>query len=286
MKLGLPIIWRNCFKKFFQFGFVKPERHSYQLETAALSDIGCSRSVNQDYIGVFSAEDGHDFVAVVADGMGGHKAGDIASRMAVEEIQRNYFAELEKRSPEQALRRVFDIANSTVYAQAEHNPDYHGMGTTLVVLVLHESFAYVAHTGDSRLYLMRNNTIQQMTEDHTLVTEMLRKGLINREQAKNHPNRNIITHAVGTREQVFVDFSNASIPLQIGDCFLLCSDGLYDLVDETEMLSCVLANSTQQACQELVQLANERGGHDNISVIIVKILKESAMDEMVPITRV
>ena len=115
---------------------------------------------------------------------------------------------------------------------------------------------------------------------------MLRQGLIDLNQAKNHPDRNIITHAVGTRKEVFVDTSDSPIPLQIGDCFLLCSDGLYDLVDETEMIHQVVTYAAQPACQELVRLANDRGGHDNISVVIVKILEMPADNKKIPITRV
>ena len=284
---GLSTIWEILSEKFSRFGAVGREPVSYRLETGLLTDIGRSRSINQDAIGVFGSAAGqHDFVAIVADGMGGHKAGDVASRLAIEEIQRSLFAELKLQSPKQALRQVFEAANSAIFAQAQHNPDYHGMGTTLVVLVVHESSAYFAHTGDSRLYLIRGNAVRQMTEDHTLVAEMLQQKLINREQAKHHPNRNIITHAVGTKQQVFVDFSSSPMPLQIGDCFLLCSDGLYDLVEDAEMLDCVLTYSAQQACEELVRLANERGGYDNVSVIIVKILEAPLADKSIPITRV
>jgi len=284
--LNLPGIWGNFLKKFPRFSADKPEPVSYQLETGSLTDTGRSRPVNQDYIGLFHSSDKRDFIAVVADGMGGHQAGDIASRLAVEEIQNNFFIQLGRQSPEQALRRVFEAANSTIYAHAQRSPENQGMGTTLVALALYESAAYFAYTGDSRLYLVRENEIKQLTKDHTLVAEMLRQGLIDLNQAKNHPDRNIITHAVGTRKEVFVDTSDSPIPLQIGDCFLLCSDGLYDLVDETEMIHQVVTYAAQPACQELVRLANDRGGHDNISVIIVKILEMPADNKKIPITRV
>ncbi len=284
--LNLPGIWGNFFKKFPRFGAVKPEPISYQLETGSLTDTGRSRPVNQDYIGLFHSPDKRDFIAVVADGMGGHQAGDIASRLAVEEIQHNFFIQIERQSPERALRRVFEAANSTIYAHAQRSPENQGMGTTLVALALNESAAYFAYTGDSRIYLVRENEIKQLTKDHTLVAEMLRQGLIDLNQAKNHPDRNIITHAVGTRKEVFVDTSNSPLSLQIGDCFLLCSDGLHDLVDETEMLHQVITYPAQSACQELVRLANDRGGHDNISVIIVKILEMPADNKKMPITRV
>lgn len=284
--LNLPNIWGSFLKKIPQLGTVRLEPVSYQLETGFLTDTGRSRPVNQDFIGLFHSPDGHDFIAIVADGMGGHQAGEIASQLAVEEIQRSFFTQREKHSPEQALRRVFEVANTVIFWHAQSAPDYHGMGTTLVALVLSESAAYFAHTGDSRLYLMRENQIRQLTEDHTLVAEMLRQRLIDHQQAKIHPDRNIITHSIGTREKVFVDTSDAQLPLQIGDCFLLCSDGLYDLVDETEMLHQATIYPAQQACQELVQLANDRGGHDNISVIIVKILEKPAVDKKIPITRV
>ncbi|AEJ03245.1 protein serine/threonine phosphatase [Nitrosomonas sp. Is79A3] len=279
-------MWKSFLRKIARFSVVKPEPISYQLEIGSLTDTGRSRPVNQDYIGLFHSSGKRDFIAVVADGMGGHQAGDIASRLAVEEIQHNFFIQIERQSPERALRRVFEAANSTIYAHAQHSPEYQGMGTTLVALALYESAAYFAYTGDSRIYLVRENEIKQLTKDHTLVAEMLRQGLIDQNQAKNHPDRNIITHAVGTRKEVFVDTSDSPIPLQIGDCFLLCSDGLYDLVDETEMIHQVVTHAAQPACQELVRLANGRGGHDNISVIIVKILKMPADNKKMPITRV
>lgn len=263
------------------------EPTTYRLDVGSISDKGRVRSANQDYIGLFSSPDKDDFLAVVADGMGGHQAGDIASRMAVEEIQHSYYAQLKIHSPEQALRHVFEVANSAVFDCAQQFPEYQGMGTTLIALFLHKSAAYFAHTGDSRLYHIYEHTIQQLSTDHTLVAEMLNRKLINAEQAKNHPDKNIIMHAIGTREDVFVETCDSPLPLQIGDCFLLCSDGLYDLVDDTEMLDYATTYTAQQACQELVQLANTRGGYDNISVIIIKILQESTISQSkeAPITR-
>lgn len=258
---------------------------SYQLEAGLLTDTGRSRSVNQDSIGVFQSPNGRGFVAVVADGMGGHQAGDIASRTAVEAIQQNYFALLRKCSPEQTLNRVFELANTAVFTQAQAYPEYSGMGTTLVALALHGSEASFANTGDSRLYRIRNDEIQQLTEDHTLVAEMLRRGLIDTQQAKNHPEKHIITHAVGTAKKVFVDMLQSPVSLQTGDCFVLCSDGLHDLVNAMEIRDAAVQYPAQQACQELVRLANERGGHDNISVIIVRILPASSSHSKVPVTR-
>ncbi len=258
----------------------------YQLEIGSLSDKGCSRPANQDYIGMIQSPDDSGFVAVVADGMGGHQAGDIASRLAVEEIRSGFFTQLKKKTPQQALRQVFEKANSVVFTRAQQSLEYQGMGTTLVVLAFYESAAYFAHTGDSRLYLMRKNEIHQLSHDHTLVAEMLKQGLIDVEQAENHPDKHIITHAVGTKGTVFVDVSDVPIPLQFGDYFLLCSDGLYDLVSDTEILHQVTNSPAQQACQELVQLANSRGGYDNISAIIIKILEASSINKEIPITRV
>lgn len=287
--LNFSRFWKNSSNKIFNSRAASQiEPIAYQLEIGSMSDKGLSRSSNQDYIGLFPSPDNDDFLAVVADGMGGHQAGDIASRTAVEAIQNNYFALLKKHSPEQALRQVFEAANAGVFSRAQQSPEYHGMGTTLVALFLHQSAAYFAYTGDSRLYLICENSIHQLSSDHTLVAEMLRKKLIDAEQAKNHPDKNIITHAIGTRENVFVETSDYPLSLQIGDCFLLCSDGLYDLVDDAEMLSQSTMHTAQQACQELVQLANDRGGYDNISVIIIKILQKSAINQntAAPITRV
>ncbi|MCP5245854.1 MAG: Stp1/IreP family PP2C-type Ser/Thr phosphatase [Burkholderiales bacterium] len=257
----------------------------YQMEIGLLTDKGLTRSINQDNIGVFQLPDGQGCIAIVADGMGGHQAGEIASRTAVETIQQNYFR-LDKHAPDQALSRVFDMANCAIYTQAQDDPKHHGMGTTLVVLALHKSMAYFAHTGDSRLYYMHENGLHQLTQDHTLVAEMLQQGLIDAEQAKNHPEKHIITHAVGTERKVFVELPYTPLPIKIGDCFLLCSDGLYDLVDDTEILDISMKYPAQQACEELVRLANERGGHDNISVIIIRIVQETEANLRTPITRV
>lgn len=257
---------------------------SYHLEIGSLSDTGSSRPINQDYIGLFNASDDTDYLAIVADGMGGHRAGDVASRVAVETIQQNYFSLLKELTPEQALHQTFQEANTAVLTLARQHPDYRGMGTTLVALSLHQSAAHFAYTGDSRLYLIRNGTIHQLSQDHTLVAEMLRKGLISAEQAKHHPDKHIITHAVGTQEKVFVDISESPISLQQNDCFLLCSDGLYDLVSDDEMLNDAMQFSAQQACHELVQLANARGGYDNISVVIIKILEKPIVEQSIPIT--
>jgi len=285
--LSFSRIWKRFFKKNTRLdALINHEPISYQLEIGSLTDKGCIRHVNQDYIGLIQSPDNSGFVAVVADGMGGHQAGDIASRMAVEEIQRDYFIQVKKQAPEKALLRVFEAANAVVFSQAQHSPEYQGMGTTLVALVLYESAAYFANTGDSRLYLIRDNKIRQLSDDHTLVAEMLRQGLIDAEQAQNHRDKHIITHAVGTKDKVFVDTSNTPLPLQFEDYFLLCSDGLYDLVNDTEIFHQATTCPAQQACQELVQLANSRGGYDNISVIIIKILELPSINKKAPITRV
>lgn len=258
---------------------------AYSLDIGSLSDKGCSRTINQDYIGLVSSPDGNDFLVVLADGMGGHQAGDIASRIAVEEVQHNYFSQLKKRSPEQALNWSFQKANTAVFTRAQQSPEYQGMGTTLVALSLHESAAYFAFTGDSRLYLIQDDAIHQLSHDHTLVAEMLKQGLITAEQAKDHPEKHLITHAIGTQKKAFVDISKTPLVFQPGDCFLLCSDGLYDLVEDIEILEWSTTYSAQQACQGLVDLANSRGGYDNISVVVIKIQKGVSILNETPITR-
>ncbi len=284
--LSLSGIWRSFFQKIPRLtAVVKNEPFPYQLEIGSLTDKGCSRSVNQDCIGLFQSPEDSNFIAVVADGMGGHQAGDIASRLAVEEIERGFFKQLKKQAPELALRQVFKAANTVIYSLAQRFSEYQGMGTTLVALVLYDSAAYFAYTGDSRLYLVRENKLHQLTNDHTLVAEMLRRELIDAEQARNHPDRNIITHAVGTKKKVFVDTSDTPLSLQPGDSFLLCSDGLYDLVEGAEMLKATTSYPAQQACRQLVRLANSRGGYDNISVVIVKILETLPVNRRMPITR-
>lgn len=259
---------------------------AYFPEIGLLSDVGRSRSNNQDNIGSVRFADDRNILAVVADGMGGHQGGEVASQTAVEVFQQTFSKHLASNDCLQALMNGFVTANKTIYQLAQGSSELNGMGTTLVVLALMEGSAYYANTGDSRLYWLRNGECRQLSEDHTVVAEMVKGGLLSPEAAENHPDRHLITRAVGTQPDVKATLSNTPLPIELGDCFLLCSDGLYDLVNNIEITGIIINNPAQEACKQLVDLANSRGGYDNISVIVIKIVEKTTTVKEPPITRV
>ena len=242
------------------------------LRSYALTDIGRKRQLNQDYIYLTENPVGNlPNLFIVADGMGGHKAGDYASDLAVETVVKEAGASLEK-SPSRILGHAITIANRILRQRASENFALSGMGTTLVAATCIGRFLEVANVGDSRLYVI-GDEIVQITEDHSLVEEMVRMGGIGREEARNHPDKNIITRAIGARDDVEVDFFN--LELQTGDMVLRCSDGLTNMVDD-ETICRILKNgkSLRDRVEELVRTANENGGRDNISVIVIETLAD------------
>jgi protein phosphatase len=257
----------------------------YQLDIGELSDTGKQRDNNQDYIGHIASEDNSAVLAIVADGMGGHKGGEVASRMAVELILQHYDSGEQNTATAKALKSHFEAANTAIYNHAQDTPALQGMGTTLVGLLINQGMACYAYVGDSRLYLIRANKCWQLSTDHTVVAEMVKNGLLTADAAANHPYKNVITRAIGTYPGVEVDSSDKPLPVAIGDCFLLCSDGLHDLVSTAEMMQALVDHNAQQACQFLIQLANSRGGHDNISAIVINVMKKVSSDKILTITR-
>jgi PPM family protein phosphatase len=259
----------------------KVEPIHYAVVASLLSDVGCQREVNEDN-GRYVRPSDPDLLSkkgmlfVVADGMGGHSGGEIASRLAVDVITRTYYQE--SADVQTALKTAILEANSAIFAEAFRNRSLYGMGTTCTAFVLKEGFAFAAHVGDSRLYLVRNNEIYLMTEDHSAVMQMVKRGLLNLQQARNHPDKNIILRALGSHATVDIATWTHPLPARIGDQFLLCSDGLYDLVEDKEMQEILLENQPHTACGKLIALAKERGGHDNITVGIISLEAESEGD--------
>ncbi|MDP3330694.1 MAG: Stp1/IreP family PP2C-type Ser/Thr phosphatase [Methylococcaceae bacterium] len=272
-------------QKFVQSVFAQQALEEYCLEIGALSDVGRQRESNQDQIGYSKSADNKTVLAIVADGMGGHQGGEVASRLAVELILQDYGNGEQHVLSAKELKRYFNRVNTAIYHQAQGSAALQGMGTTLVSLAIAQGMACYAFVGDSRLYLLRAGECRQLSKDHTVVAEMLKQGLITAEAAVSHPDKNVITRAIGTYSNVDVDSSNKPLPIKIGDCFLLCSDGLHDLVNATEMQQALVEHTAQQACEVLIQLANSRGGHDNISVLVVKVLQSTASAKNTPITR-
>jgi protein phosphatase len=246
-----------------------------RIRAASLSDPGCVRENNEDHVGVFVPldEEKHEESAllIVADGMGGHQGGEVASRLAVEVIQQTC-SEDAILSFGESLGRAFAAANQVILQRAGECPSLHGMGSTATALLLSGQDAWFAHIGDSRLYRMREDALTQLSEDHSLVSEMVKAGLMTPEQASKHPSRNIITRALGSDVEAIPQLTGQPVPVKAGDRFLLCSDGLHDLVSDAELGAALRAGpSLETVCLTLVNLAKERGGKDNISVIVAEI---------------
>lgn len=228
----------------------------------AKSDQGKVRDQNEDSFGI------KECLFIVADGMGGHQAGEIASSVAVEKIMATVFSDA---PVAQFLKEAICNANEAILQKVAANPELAGMGTTVAILLLHEGLAYVAHVGDSRVYrLVADGSLQRLTNDHSLVAELVKNGEITEEEAKNHPRRNILTRALGTKGETEMELG--SFPAEPGDKFLLCSDGLTGFVDDNLIRDILLKKVHPQALAgELVDLANQNGGNDNITVIVAVI---------------
>jgi len=249
-----------------------------ELDVAKLTDVGRARPHNEDYVDYRIPSDPQELarrgsVFLVADGMGGHQAGEVASRGAVEAVMTNYFADTTHDVPT-SLVRAFRFANQQLHAQAQADASKGGMGTTLVAAVTLGRKVYVANVGDSRAYLINRSGITQITEDHSWVEEQVRAGLLTMEQARRHPQRNLVTRALSSKPSVEVDLFEGEI--NAGDSILLCSDGLTGRVENAEIAAIVQQHPPQQAAEMLVALANERGGNDNITVLIVNAQEEMA----------
>ncbi|MDD6628398.1 MAG: Stp1/IreP family PP2C-type Ser/Thr phosphatase [Lachnospiraceae bacterium] len=239
------------------------------MKSYAITDIGRKRQLNQDFIYLSETPIGNlPNVFIVADGMGGHNAGDYASRYAVETVVEEIGASFEK-NPVKIMGRAIDKANAMIRQKAREDVSLNGMGTTMVIATCMGRYLEVANVGDSRLYVVHENRIEQVTQDHSLVEEMVRMGGIDRASARNHPDKNIITRAIGARDYIEADFFN--LELQTGDMILLCSDGLTNMIED-DIIYRILTNgrSLKNRVEELVETANQNGGKDNISVIVIE----------------
>ncbi len=239
------------------------------IKSYAITDIGRKRQLNQDFIYLSETPIGNlPNVFIVADGMGGHNAGDYASRYAVETVVEEIGASFEK-NPVKIMGRAIDKANAMIRQKAREDVSLNGMGTTMVIATCMGRYLEVANVGDSRLYVVHENRIEQVTQDHSLVEEMVRMGGIDRASARNHPDKNIITRAIGARDYIEADFFN--LELQTGDMILLCSDGLTNMIED-DIIYRILTNgrSLKNRVEELVETANQNGGKDNISVIVIE----------------
>lgn len=240
------------------------------LKAFSITDIGKKRQLNQDF--VFTSElplGSLPNLFVVADGMGGHKAGDFASKYTVKTMIEEVVRSKDDR-PVEIIRDAIRTANEFVRRKARDDANMVGMGTTVVAATYIEDVLYVANVGDSRLYVV-NDAISQITRDHSLVEEMVRIGSLDREAARNHPDKNIITRAVGATEYVNVDFFE--VGLKPGDIVLMCTDGLTNMMEDSAIHEILLKKtSLETKAKALVDGANENGGSDNIAVVLIELL--------------
>ena len=237
------------------------------MKVFSATDIGQKRKMNQDYIFTSQEPIGNlPNLFIVADGMGGHNAGDFASRygvsVMVETVRRD-----KNFNPVKIMRNAMEAANREVLEQSREDPAMAGMGTTMVACTLVGGYAYVANVGDSRLYLA-NDTMTQISQDHSLIAEMVRLGELTPEEGRNHPDKNIITRAIGTADTVQVDFFD--FRLNQDDQILMCSDGLSNMVEDTRMFEILKDDSIEDKSEALIQEANANGGKDNIAVIVIR----------------
>jgi protein phosphatase len=251
---------------------------SHEVTAAVVTDVGMVREVNEDRVSFVRPGDpgalkAKGVLAIVADGMGGAVAGEVASQMAVDAISRLYYSA--DTGPAAALKEAILGANREIFERTQQDESLRGMGTTCAALALVGDVAHVGYVGDSRIYLIRENRIFLMTEDHSFVNEMVKRGLLSKEEARNHEDRNIILRALGSRADVEVSEWSEPFPLRSEDRFVLCSDGLHDLVEAETIKEVILSDPPQAACQKLVQLAKERGGYDNISMVLTAVLPKS-----------
>jgi len=245
-----------------------------RISSAGITNVGRKRQNNEDNylvndrLGLY----------VVCDGMGGHAGGEYASQVAVttiEEVLANIRDENVARDEaddqitQEKLKYAVRLAGKRIYDLAQAEPEFRGMGTTAVILVFLDGMAYLAHVGDSRGYLIRGGEITQRTEDHSWVNEQIKAGLITADAAKHHRFRNIITRSLGFQEEVEID--TQVLRAEPGDIYLLCSDGLSNLVTEEELREMLVEKSFQQTARDLIDLANERGGDDNITLVLARV---------------
>lgn len=240
------------------------------IESSGRTDVGLMRTINQDSIYISDKPVGKlPNLYIVADGMGGHKAGDVASRVAIENFVR-YVCSTHMSDPANILDSGIININQEIYNMAKSNKDYYGMGTTFVAATIIDRHVYIANVGDSRLYLV-NRDIRQITRDHSLVEDMVRMGLIDQSEARTHYKKNVITKAIGVEENTAATPDIFEIEINDGDKLLLCSDGLTNMVDDHEIKRLINSSSSlDEATQRLIEIANENGGKDNISAVLVR----------------
>ena len=245
------------------------------LQVVVRSDLGNVRLNNED-TGLFYRIADEKVIRekgcllMVADGMGGHQAGEVASRMASEIVIREYYNPKRDNSLEKNLRKAFATANTRILEAANSNAAQQGMGTTCTALILAGTEIHFAHVGDSRAYLYKKDKLSRITEDHTYVQELVRSGEISAREADTHPRRNILTNAMGTKPEMKVDAGRFNQRFEPGDRLMLCSDGLYDYLNDDEIAAFLGGNDLTTVAEQMIAAAKKRGGHDNITIVLAQ----------------
>lgn len=239
------------------------------MKTFSMTHIGRRRETNQDYMYTSETAVGNlPNLFLVADGMGGHAAGDYASRFTIEKIVEHVGQSIEK-EPVMLLKQAIAYANQLLMKEASYDAQKAGMGTTIVAATCQGDRLYIANVGDSRLYIINQEKITQITRDHSLVEEMVRMGEMDEKDAKVHPDKNIITRAIGVGAEVAVDFFETKV--SEGDIILMCSDGLTNMIEDSDIKKIVLGQrDIVEKAERLVETANQNGGRDNITVVLVE----------------
>ena len=250
------------------------------MKTFSITDVGQLRDMNQDYCYTSENPVGNlPNLFIVADGMGGHNAGDYASKCTTETVVNEIQNSFEK-NPTIIIKKAIKTANAKIRKEASEHENLFGMGTTLVTATIIGKYLQVSNIGDSRLYLLNKDGLRQITEDHSLVEEMIRLGGLSREDARLHPDKNIITRAIGAKDEVEADFFTEE--LETGDIVLMCSDGLTNMLEDKEIEAILLNPEKEELIQKgdaLIKAANENGGKDNIAVVLVRLVEDDEVKE-------
>jgi len=245
------------------------------IEIATLTDVGRQRSNNEDSYLYWEPDSDEEFLrkgrlAVIADGMGGYEGGQEASRLAVETVRHVYESAFDH-DPQQTLLQALDTAHRNIQRYAIDHPMFHGMGTTCTAVSIVGHELCFAHIGDSRLYLVRPETVTRLTRDHSYVGRLVESGIVRSEDAESHPQRHILTAALGSGRDVAPDRPEHAVALQEGDTLVLCTDGLWSLVGEQDIAGVVRSSTPAESCVTLVKMALERGGPDNVTLLVLRI---------------
>ncbi len=245
------------------------------IEAASLTDVGLLRENNEDSFLYWEPDSDSDFrrkgrLAIVADGMGGYEGGQEASRLAVETVRHIYDRDFND-DPQNTLVTAFQNAHNSIQRYGFEHPQFHGMGTTCTALCIIDHQLWFAHVGDSRLYLVRPDSITRLTRDHSYVGRLVENGIVRSEDAESHPQRHILTAALGSGFEVTPQAPAEPVALSDGDTLILCTDGLWSVVNEKEIAQLARSHAPAEVCQRLVRCALERGGPDNVTVVVLRV---------------